>query len=92
MERIYQRLAPETFGPVQEPIPLPRLQNLDISSAYITCRQDQTMPPGHFHPGQSSRLRLARLIEIDGDHEALLTAPDSLAGAILDALAPLADG
>ena len=88
-ERIYARLTPEPFGPVVEPIPLPRFDALDIPSVYISCRQDQAMPPGHFHPRQSSRLRQPRLIEVDGDHEALLTAPDRLAEAILAAVAPL---
>jgi hypothetical protein len=72
-----------------EPIPLPRFDALDIPSVYISCRQDQAMPAGHFHPRQSSRLRQPRLIEVDGDHEALLTAPDRLAEAILAAVAPL---
>jgi pimeloyl-ACP methyl ester carboxylesterase len=88
-ERIYARLTPEPFGPVVEPIPLPRFDALDIPSVYISCRQDRTMPPGHFHPRQSSRLRQARLIEVDGDHEALLTAPDRLTEAILTAVGPL---
>jgi len=88
-ERIYARLTPEPFGPVVEPIPLPRFDALDIPSVYISCRQDQAMPPGHFHPRQSSRLRQPRLIEVDSDHEALLTAPDRLTDAILAAVAPL---
>ena len=44
------------------------------------------MPPGTFHPGQSSRLREPALIEIEGDHESLLTAPERLADALLEAL------
>jgi pimeloyl-ACP methyl ester carboxylesterase len=83
---IYQRFTAEPFGPIFEPIPLPHVDQLDIPTAYITCRQDLTMPAGLFHPGQSSRLKDPRLIEIDGDHETLLTAPVRLAEALLQAV------
>jgi hypothetical protein len=33
-----------------------------------------------FHPGQSSRLRCVKVIEIDGDHEALQTKPAGAGG------------
>jgi pimeloyl-ACP methyl ester carboxylesterase len=83
---IYRRLTSEPYAPIYEPIALPRFDLLNIPSTYIVCRQDQALPPGTFHPGQSSRLKTARLIEIDGDHEALLTAPGRLAGALLQAV------
>jgi hypothetical protein len=83
---IYRHFTAEPSGPIFEPIPLPPFEELTIPTAYIVCRQDQTMPPGLFHPGQSSRLRGTRLIEIDGDHEALLTAPARLADALRQAI------
>jgi hypothetical protein len=43
------------------------------------------MPPGTFHPGQSSRLSAPRLMEIDGDHESLFTRPRDLTWALLEA-------
>jgi pimeloyl-ACP methyl ester carboxylesterase len=85
-EAIYPRLVPEPSGPIFEPLSLPRFERLGIPTAYITCRQDMALPPGTFHPGQSGRLAAPRLIEIDGDHEALFTAPDRLAGALLTAI------
>jgi hypothetical protein len=75
-----------THGPIFEPLSLPRFEQLDLPTAYVTCRHDLTLPSGTFHPGQSSRLTAPRLIEIDGDHEALFTAPDRLAGALLTAI------
>jgi pimeloyl-ACP methyl ester carboxylesterase len=83
---IYRALTAEPYAPIFEPIALPHLDQLDLPSTYIICRQDLALPPGTFHPGQSSRLNTARLIEIDGDHEALLTAPGRLAGALLQAV------
>jgi pimeloyl-ACP methyl ester carboxylesterase len=84
--RIRALLVPEPHAPVFETLALPRFPMLEIPAVYITCRDDRTMPPGTFHPGQSSRLRDPELIEIDGDHEALLTAPERLGDALLEAL------
>jgi hypothetical protein len=83
---LYQRFTAEPFGPIFEPIPLPHIKELAIPTVYISCRQDRAMPPGLFHPGQSSRLKGARVIEVDGDHEVLLTAPARLAEALRQAV------
>ena len=84
--RIRALLVPEPYAPVFETLALPGFPTLPIPAVYITCRDDRTMPPGTFHPGQSSRLREPALIEIEGDHESLLTAPERLADALLEAL------
>jgi pimeloyl-ACP methyl ester carboxylesterase len=86
LARIRALLVPEPHAPVFETLALPRFPTLQIPAVYITCRDDRTMPPGTFHPGQSSRLRRPELIEIDGDHEALVTAPERVADALLEAL------
>jgi pimeloyl-ACP methyl ester carboxylesterase len=86
--RLFPEFTPEPSAPVFEPLALPRNHRHGIPSTFIRCRDDQSMPPGLFHPGQSSRLHNARLIEIDGDHEALLTNPGELAEALLAAVAP----
>ena len=84
--RIRALLVPEPHAPIFETLALPGFPTLPIPAVYITCRDDRTMPPGTFHPGQSSRLREPELIEIEGDHESLLTAPERLADALLEAL------
>jgi pimeloyl-ACP methyl ester carboxylesterase len=86
LARLRALIVPEPYPPVFETLALPRFPTLQIPAVYITCRDDRTMPPGTFHPGQSSRLREPELIEIDGDHEALVTAPERLADALLEAL------
>jgi pimeloyl-ACP methyl ester carboxylesterase len=86
LARIRALLVPEPHAPVFETLALPGFPGLRIPAVYITCRDDRAMPPGTFHPGQSSRLHEPGLIEIDGDHEALLTAPERLADALLEAL------
>jgi pimeloyl-ACP methyl ester carboxylesterase len=85
VDAIYSQIVPEPYAPIFEPLALPRLESLGIPSAYISCRQDMALPPGSFHPGQSSRLTEPQLIEIDGDHEALFTRPDQLSWALLEA-------
>lgn len=85
-QAIYATLVAEPERPIFEPLALPRFERLGIPSTYIACRQDLSLPPGSFHPGQSGRLRAPRLIEIDGDHETLLTAPERLAWALLAAV------
>jgi pimeloyl-ACP methyl ester carboxylesterase len=86
-QRLISRFTAEPAAPVFEPLALPRNHQHGIPTTFISCRNDQAMPPGLFHPGQSSRLQAARLIEIDGDHEALLTNPGQLSQALLAAVA-----
>jgi pimeloyl-ACP methyl ester carboxylesterase len=83
---LHSRLVPEPHKPIFEALSLPGSTRLAIPSVYISCRDDRAMPPGAFHPGQSSRLKAPKLIEIDGDHEVLLTAPNRLAEALLEAI------
>lgn len=85
LARIRSLLVPEPYAPIFETLSLPSFETLEIPAAYINCRDDRTLPPGTLHPGQSSRLRAPELIEIDGDHESLLTAPERLADALLGA-------
>jgi hypothetical protein len=86
VDAIYEQLVPEPYTPIFEQLSLPRLPLLGIPTAYISCHRDLSLPLGTFHPGQSSRLGAPKVIEIDTDHEALFTAPDILAGALLDAV------
>jgi pimeloyl-ACP methyl ester carboxylesterase len=86
LDCISSLLVPEPYAPIFEPLSLPSFPHPDIPAAYIHCQQDRALPPGAFHPGQSSRLHAPELIEIEGDHESLLTAPQRLADALLEAL------
>jgi pimeloyl-ACP methyl ester carboxylesterase len=83
---LYSRLVPEPRRPIFERLSLPSFETLAIPTAYITCRDDQALPPSAFHPGQSSRLESPLLIGIEGDHEAVFTVPDRLASAIVGAV------
>jgi len=86
LKRIAAQLVPEPHAPIFEKLSLQTFAVGRIPAAYIACRDDLALPPGAFHPGQSSRLVDARVIQIEGDHESLFTASERLADALLDAL------
>ncbi|MBV9416812.1 MAG: alpha/beta hydrolase [Solirubrobacterales bacterium] len=86
LTQIRALLVPEPYRPIFDTLALPNFASLPIPTVYISCRDDRTMPPRTFHPGQSSRLGAPTVIEIDGDHESLFTAPERLADALLEAL------
>jgi len=78
----HQRLVPDPYRPVFEPIKLRRPVHRELPATFLAFTHDQTMPPGFWHPGMSGRLNGGAVIEIDGDHEMPLTAPEPLADAL----------
>ena len=78
----FQRLVPEPYRPVFEPIRLRRPVHRELPATFLAFTHDQTMPPGFWRPGMSGRLNGATVAEIDGDHEMPLTAPEQLADAL----------
>ena len=83
----FQRLVPDPYRPVFEPIKLRRPVHRELPASFLAFTHDQTVPPGpaFWHPGMSSRLNGATVTEIDGDHEMPLTGPMQLADALHDA-------
>ena len=81
--RFYARLVPEPWAPIFEPVRLTRGTSPMEPPAFVVFRHDRTMPPGYWHPDMAGRLAAAKIVELDGDHEAMLTAPDILAEAML---------
>jgi len=78
--------VPELYAPMFDTLALPNFDRLDIPTVYIHCTPDHTLPAGTFHPGQSSQLKTPTISEVDADHEALFTAPNRLASALLEAI------
>src|SRR5215467_7256192 len=89
----FQRLVPDPYRPVFEPIRLRRRVHRELPASFLAFTRDQAVPPGptFWHPEMSSRLNGAPVTEIDGDHEMLLTAPQLLADALHDAASIPAD-
>ncbi len=78
----FDRLVPDPYRPVFEPIRLRRPVHRQLPTCFIALRADLTFPAGFWHPGISSRLDGAATIELDADHEVMLSAPDRLADAL----------
>ena len=78
----HARLVPDPYRPVFEPVKLRRPVHRELPAAFVAFTQDKTMPPGFWHPGMSGRLNDGAVIEIDGDHQMLLSAPGPLADAL----------
>jgi pimeloyl-ACP methyl ester carboxylesterase len=84
----FQRLVPDPYRTTFDPVRLPRLAGLALPATFVHLRQDQTMSPGYWHPGMSARIPGVELVELDGDHEVMLTAPARLADALDRVAAP----
>jgi pimeloyl-ACP methyl ester carboxylesterase len=78
----FARLVPDPYRPVFDPIRLRRPVHRELPTCFITLRDDLTFPVGFWHPGMTGKLDGARVVEIDGDHEAMLSAPARLADAL----------
>jgi pimeloyl-ACP methyl ester carboxylesterase len=87
-ERTYALLSPEPYQPFVDKLDLKKFGSLQTPRSYINCTEDTALPQGPdtgWHPRMSSRLGLFRLVQIPGSHEVMFTAPQRLAGAIVEA-------
>jgi len=82
--RAYARLVPEPWAPIFDAVHLSHRASPTVPAAFVVLRHDRTMPPAYWHPQMTGRLAAPRIVELDGDHETMLTAPDRLAQALLD--------
>ena len=79
---------PQPAQPFRDCLDLKKFYSLEIPRTYLNCTEDIALPPGPetgWHPRMSSRLGLYRLVQMPGDHEALLTSPDLLAQKLIEA-------
>jgi pimeloyl-ACP methyl ester carboxylesterase len=81
---VVEKLVPVPFGWLSEPVSLPRFWHAALPSSYVFLRQDQAVPRELFR-AMAARLDQPRHVECDGPHEAMLTHPDLLAAALIDA-------
>ena len=84
-ERTYALLSPEPFQPFADKLDLKAFYALQTPRSFINCTEDIALPPGEWgwHPRMSGRLGLYRLVQIEGSHEVMFTAPERLAAAIV---------
>src|SRR5262249_5349032 len=82
--RAHARLVPEPWAPIFEPVRLSHAMSAGGAAAFVGFRNRRTLPAGDWPPPMSGRLAAPRIVELDGDHEAMLTAPDGLAEALFE--------
>lgn len=62
---------------------------MQIGKSYLNCTEDIALPHAlPWHPRLSSKLGLARLVQMPGSHEACFTNPDLLGRKIMEAGRP----
>jgi pimeloyl-ACP methyl ester carboxylesterase len=87
VQRAYDQLSPEPFGPWAEPLDMRKFHSLQTPRSFLVGTDDLVMPPGDsgWHPRMSSRLGNFRLVQMPGSHEALFTNPKGLAEKFIEA-------
>jgi pimeloyl-ACP methyl ester carboxylesterase len=83
----YQKLSPEPYQQILEPLDLKKFYTLDTPRSYLLGAEDIALPPGEWgwHPRMTSRLGLHRFLQMPGGHELLFSNPNSLADKIIEA-------
>ncbi len=83
----YEQLSTEPYQPFIDKLDLKRFYSLNIPKSYLNCVDDIALPQGEWgwHPRMSNRLGLYRLVQMPGSHEALFTAPRTLADKLIEA-------
>jgi pimeloyl-ACP methyl ester carboxylesterase len=81
---VTNKLVPVPFGWLSESISVPGFWGAALPSSYVFLRQDQAVPQ-ELYRAMAGRLDQPRLVECHGPHEAMLTHPDLLASALIDA-------
>ena len=80
--------SPQPMQPFCDKLDLKKFYSLNIPKSYLNCTEDIALPPGPesgWHPRMSNRLGLYRLVQMPGDHEALITNPELLAQKLIEA-------
>ena len=80
-----KNLVPVPFGWLSEPVSLPGFWRAALPSSYVFCAK--TWPfPKELYRAMAGRLDQPRVVDCNGPHEAMLTHPDLLAAALIDAV------
>ncbi|MGY2046592.1 alpha/beta fold hydrolase [Methylobacterium sp. JK268] len=86
-QALFASLNPQPFRTFSDPIRLTRdPAALPIGKSFLYPTEDTALPhSAPFHPGQSAKLGLFRLVTMPGSHSVFVTAPDLLARKIIEA-------
>ena len=83
----YDKLSPEPYRQIIEPLDLKRFYSLDTPRSYLLDTEDIALPPGEWgwHPRMTSRLGPHRFVQLPGGHELLFSDPNGLANKMIEA-------
>ncbi len=83
----YEALSPEPYRCFTDKLDLGAFYKTTMPRSYLNCTEDTAMPHGEYawHPRFSSRLGLARIVQMPGSHEVMFTNPSGLAAKFVEA-------
>ena len=85
VQRAYDQLSPEPFGPWAEPLKMEKFHSLQIPRSFLGGTADTVVSPGDLGSRMSSRLGKFRLVQMPGSHEAIFTDPTGVADKFIEA-------
>ena len=85
VQRAYDQLSSEPFGPWAEPLKMEKFHSLQIPRSFLVGTEDMVVSPGDLGSRMSSRLGEFRLVQMPGSHEAIFTNPICVADKFIEA-------
>jgi pimeloyl-ACP methyl ester carboxylesterase len=84
-DALVKRLVPQPLALFTTPVQTKEFGRLTIPKTVVFCKADASLPPGAYL-GMAQGLGKHEVVEIDGSHEALFTAPSVVAQGLLKAI------
>ena len=85
VQRAYDQLSPEPFGPWAEPLDMKKFHSLQTPRSFLAGAADMVVSPGDLGSRMSSRLGEFRFVQMPGSHEAIFTDPIRVADKFVEA-------
>jgi len=84
-DALIKRLVPQPLALFTTPVRTKDFDGLTIPKTVVFCKGDASLPPGAYL-GMAQGLGKHNLVEVEGSHEALFTAPSVVAQGLLKAV------
>ncbi len=84
-DALIKRLVPQPLALFTTPVRAKDFDQLKIPKTVVFCKGDASLPPGAYL-GMAQGLGKHKLVEVEGSHEALFTAPSVVAQGLLKAI------
>ena len=84
-DALIKRLVPQPLALFTTPVRTKDFDQLKIPKSVVFCKTDASRPPGAYL-GMAQGLGKHKLVEVEGSHEALFTAPSVVAQGLMKAI------